>query len=141
MAIFSAFAVVQPGSEHEKKLKIEVVSENKSEVCSISFLLFGYDHKHAWLVIAKEPIPKEEQELRAVIWGEKERPNSIELVTKLSPMKYEQVTEENYLYSKYTVTINRDLASRSYVYIDFPRMVFDGGYYYSIPLSGYCGND
>ncbi|MCI5208867.1 MAG: hypothetical protein D3910_08750 [Candidatus Electrothrix sp. ATG2] len=119
-------------------MNIEVVQEDTSEMCSISFSPFGYDHKHAWLVIASKPLLEKEQELRTPIWGQGEMSRSIELLAKLSPMKYEQVTKENYKESKYIVTISRDLAYRSYVYIDFPRLVFDGGYYYSIPLSSYC---
>lgn len=137
-AIFSAFAVVKPGSEHDKILDIKTTHTKNLESCTINFLPFGYDYKHAWLVIASKPLTEKEQELRGYIWGNSPKPASIELIAKLSPLKHEQLNEKDGNDSRYVVTLTSELASRSYVYIDFPGMVFDGGYYYSIPLGDYC---
>ena len=139
LAIFSAFEVVKPGTKHEKTLGIKVLHSKNLENCTIEFFPYGYDHKHAWLVVSSRPLTNKEQELREYVWGQSAKPSSIELFVKLSPMKHEQVNEENAKDSRYIVTLSSELASRSYVYFDFPQVVFDGGYYYSVPLDNYCG--
>jgi len=138
-AAFSAFEVVKPGTDHAKIFEFRVKHTKNLESCTIEFLPFGYDHKHAWLIVSLKPLTEKEQELRGYIWGESQKPASIELIAKLSPMNDGQVIKKNTKDSRYSVTLKTELASRSYVYIDFPYMVFDGGFYYSIPLGDYCG--
>lgn len=139
IAVFSAFEVIKPGSEHEKTLDVKVAHTKNTESCIVQFLPYGYDQKQAWLVVSTKPLSENEQELRRYIWGESPMPASIELIAKLSPTTVEPGNEVSAKESRYVVTLKSELASRSYIYIDFPQMVFDGGYYYSIPLGSYCG--
>jgi hypothetical protein len=139
-AVFSAFEVVKPGTEHEKTLDVKVTHTKNMESCIVQLLPFGYDQKQAWLVVASRPLSEKEQELRRYIWGESPMPASIELIVKLSPTKFAPVDRKNAKDSRYVVTLKSELAPRSYVYIDFPQIVLDGGYYYSLPLGVYCGD-
>ena len=137
-AVFSIFVVIEPGSEFEKSFQFKLSHEDNVDMCEIEFLPVGYSSKHAWLVVSSRSLTREEQELRDFIWGFETRPEFIEMISKLGPMNNETIASKKPKEASYKIILKPKIAKTSYVYIDFPSGVFDGGAYYSIPLANYC---
>jgi len=142
-AVFSAFALVTPGSEYEQAFDFNVTHSENRKICTIEFNPVGYDHKHAWLVIASRPLSDKDQVLRdfaqqTLTVPAPPRSVPLDVFTKLSPLTHSHEWDQKEFKSRYRVSIKNELATRSYIYIDFPGLVLDGGYFYSIPLGEYC---
>ena len=121
-AIFSAYERIIPSSEDQEyhpKVKFYQVKENQYilELSNVT--------KSAWLVVCSEEREEQKRELRPLIW---KAPgfdsDDIELV---SPLKIREDRSAQ-------IHLSDDLASRSYVALDFPTPVMDGGYYYTIDI-------
>ena len=67
------------------------------------------------------------QDFRNYIWSK--IPNRDDILVKAALLPTEEM--------KIQFVLDKDLAMKSYVYIDFPKPVLDGGYYYSIDLKTY----
>lgn len=141
LAAFSEFVVVKPNSGYAYDFDFKISHPENRGKCTIEFNAVGYDHKHAWLVVSTRVLSKKEQELRGYLSGCSPKPITIEMMSKLKPIRTKAGTDANDVSLKYKITLNSEMALRSYVYIDFPNpnLVLDGGYYYSIPLGDYCG--
>ena len=125
-AAFSAFEVVTSASQHAQNLNITGTYNPESGKCTLSFDAIN----SAWLVTTSRPLSKQEQHLRDYAWGIADKPTYIEIFSKLSATESEN--------PEYSISINKEEASTSYVYVDFYQMVFDGGFYYSIPFNEHC---
>jgi hypothetical protein len=127
-AFFSAFERITPSSEeseHHPKVKFEKSGENDYLV-SISNV-----GKHAWFVVCTEERKQNKREFREVIWktpGAKS--DDIELVVPLR-LGEDRASQ---------VQISDEFISRSYIVIDFPVPVFDGGFYYTIDIPEFHRN-
>ena len=131
-ASWSRFAHVTPETQKEYKLDIEFSPiANRENIYRVRFNAISSKHKQAWLIIAADPLTKEEQKLRNYIWK------------TISPEKHILVkallklVKNNNSPPYYEVELNSEILKRSYIYIDFPFRVADGGYYYSIDLSSF----
>jgi len=82
-----------------------------------------YPYKHAWLILAREPLEGKDQALRDFIWGLEEQPKTLKLKAKLSPIEPESKTIEKTFYE---VVLRKDLAKTAYIYIDFPSHTVKG---------------
>jgi hypothetical protein len=133
LAIFSAFEIITPGTEQEDFHPIvsyEKTIEGKNRV------RISQVKNHAWLIIRSEPAGDEEKEFRALVWSlttnEKYLKDSwgmnpnMESVEMISPIAATEGEIEIYL--------SDDLASRTYIAIDFAYPVDDGGFYYTIDI-------
>lgn len=137
-AAWSAFAHVTPETEKKYELAVYLTPiQSEKDSFRIKVTAVGYDHKQAWLIIASEKLTGEEQELRAYIW-ESIRPQKRILVkAKLSPRGTSESSSRRDESRYYEVELSSEMLERAYIYIDFPSMVLDGGYYYSIDLPTY----
>ena len=97
-------------------------------VCTIKFDAIEYPDKHAWLILSSRKLSKNEQNLRYYIWEGTGAPANMVLKSKINPAT-----------NDYEVKLTNQIIHSAYIYIDFPRPVNDGGYYYSIDLWRYCG--
>jgi len=140
-SIFSAFAVITPENQSKHKIYVEALKSD-SGTCNIRMNAIGYPYLHAWLIITSKELSKEEQEFRKVIWSEVYPPESLIIKSKLNPEndRSSLLKKEELKDAFYEISISNKLGHSAYIYIDYPHLVFDGGYYYSIDLKKFCGN-
>ncbi|PCK04827.1 MAG: hypothetical protein COA42_18785 [Alteromonadaceae bacterium] len=140
-ASWSKFALVTPESETVFGLKVLMSPiENKPGTYTIKLKAVGYNHKHAWLIISQKKLSPSEQQLREYIWQGSKTKQDILVKAKLMPTGIGGLAEKEEVEKFYVVELDSKLIERSYIYIDFPSLVFDGGYYYSIALGAYYKN-
>ena len=140
IASWSAFAVVTPESQSRYDVKIES-DVSDSGTCTIKFDAIQYPYEHAWLILTSRKLSKTEQELRYFIWEHTNAPPGLILKSKISPAidRTKFMDHENINDGYYEITLTNRTDHHAYVYIDYPRPIDDGGYYYSIDLGAYCG--
>lgn len=137
-ADWSSFVYVTPNTEAEVELKVSMNPiKNKPGKYSIKLKAIGYNHKYAWLIITKNPLSYDEQQLREYIWSGTKSEQDILVKAKLMPTCIGGLTKKVEVEKFYVIELDSDLIKRSYIYIDFPSRVLDGGYYYSIDLGKY----
>lgn len=137
-AAWSAFAHVTPETEKQYELVVDMTPiQNEKGSFRIKFSAVGYDHKQAWLIIASDKLTEKEQELRGYIWESIKPPKQILVKAKLSPHGIGALSSKRDKPIYYEVELSSEMIERAYIYIDFPSMVLDGGYYYSIDLPTY----
>lgn len=131
-AVWSAFAHVTPDAEAQYGIDVLVQPAGaQEEMFRVRVDAIEYEHKHAWLVVAGERLSSSGQELRNEIWGLTPSVDKVVLVkAELQPFG-----EAGELY--YEIELSADIIQRAYIYIDFPSLTADGGYYYSIDLPAY----
>jgi hypothetical protein len=130
-ADWSAFAHVTPETEKEYEVSVKLTSvKNKKNTYHVKVNAIGYDEKHAWLITAPKDVKPEEQDFRNFIWY----PKSVKK-EKLKKTELHPKGKKNNLY--YEIEISSNKIYSSYIYIDFPSPIEDGGYYYSIDLKSY----
>jgi len=133
LAIFSAFEIITP----------ETVQEDFHPIVSYEKTIEGKNRvrisqvkNKAWLIVCSEPLGDEKKEFRGLVWSLKTdhkhlkdswgmRP-SMKSVEMISPIAATEGEIEIYL--------SDDLASRTYIAIDFEYPVDDGGFYYTIDI-------
>ncbi len=137
-ADWSGFAHVTPSSEAELKLKVSMTPvENQPGKYSVKLEAVGYNHKLAWLIIAKNALSPDGQQLRDYIWSGAKTEQDILVKVKLMPTGIGGFAQKEETEKFYVIELSSNLIERSYIYIDFPSPVFDGGYYYSIDIGAY----
>ncbi len=138
LAAWSRFAIVTPENQSKYHVKVEASLSKQNGSCTVKLNTLEYPSKHAWLILTSKKLSNQEQALRGYIWGEDKAPSSLILKAKLNPAGRELITSENNDEAYYKLTISKEVFPNAYIYIDFPAVVFDGGYYYSINLGAYC---
>ncbi|WP_148747789.1 hypothetical protein [Colwellia echini] len=144
------FGHVTPFTESEYKIEINA-SISKINKTSVNFHLTNLPkNKDVFLIQTKEHRPSYEQKFREEIWDEyieenrrtkmntgyeKNQSNPIILNVKLKP-----VSVDKYGIKVYSIDIDKEKMKTSYIYIDYPKSVRDGGYYYSIDLKEYISS-
>lgn len=137
-AAWSAFAHVTPETEKKYQLAVDITPiQNEKDGFRIKFPAVGYDHKQAWLIVTSDKLTEKEQELRNYIWESIKPPKRILVKAKLSPRETAALSSRRDEPRHYEVELSAEMIERAYIYIDFPSMVLDGGYYYSIDLPAY----
>ncbi len=136
-AAWSDFAYVIPETENKYKLDIEFSPvENRANTYRIKFKAVGYSHKQAWLIVTADSLSKKEQELRNFIW-QAIPPSKVILIKALLNPVNNKLSSKDELSLYYEVELSSTILKKAYIYIDFPSVVFDGGYYYTIDLSAF----
>jgi len=130
-ASWSAFAHVTPETEKKYEFSVKLTPvKNKKNTYRVKLNAIGYDEKHAWLITAPKEVSPEKQDFRNFIWY----PKSVKKEKLKKTELYPKGKKDN-LY--YEIEISSNKIYSSYIYIDFPSQVCDGGYYYSIDLKSY----
>ena len=142
MAAFSAFVVITPANEgeHAFNVLVEPVDDRADRfLVRVSGPLDGY--QKAWLVMCRRSLLASGQNFRSMIWyqelGDKDVVELRQLTPSTEPMR--KSADDPYPFVE--LVLSKDEMKRSYIYIDFPREVRDGGYYYSIDLAHYLPDD
>jgi hypothetical protein len=135
---WSAFAHVTPDSEKKFNIEVSLIPMGgQKDNFLVRVKAVGYDHKLAWLIITSDKLSEKGQQLRSYIWESAKPEKDIILKKKLMPTGVGGFRTNSNDPKYYEVELDSDLIKHSYIYIDFPSMVFDGGYYYSIDLGEY----
>lgn len=122
-AAWSAFASVNRDNESEYDIRVDVSSDEYQRYhYHITVPMVG-EQKQCWLILTKSSLTAAQQEFRDYIWASPSGRTDILLVTPLTPSPSHDVQ----------FTIHQEFLAQSYVYIDFPQLVFDGGYYLIYP--------
>ncbi len=141
MAAFSSFVVITPENEAEHRFLVQVQavadSPDRSRVRVVGAVV---EHLRVWLVICRTPVHADEQHFRYVFWFDARNEN-IERYTQLFPEQTTLPESGDQLYSYVEAELSHEQMRRAYIYIDHPRPVDDGGYYYSIDLAYYLEGD
>ena len=138
-ADWSGFAHITPRTEAKAGINVLINPiKNKLNKYSIKVNTIGYNQQYAWLIITKNKLTADKQQLREYIWnGATESEQNIILKTRLFPVGIAGFREKIEVEKFYLIELDSDLIKRSYIYIDYPSMILDGGYYYSIDLAKY----
>lgn len=98
-----------------------------------------YDGRQCWLIICKKPVNPDRQDFRHAILLPKQPRDDIERITPLTaaPGVSPSAGGAASAARSIAVQLSRELASRAYIYIDYPSPVMDGGYYFSIDIPSY----
>lgn len=136
-AVFSAFVVITPENEKEHGIHVRVSPLGEGDGKYILTVPVVTDFQKTWLVLSRDRLNGRDQNLREFIWssGKKGDPGIVDL-TELHPdAKYPETADSNIRYAE--ILLDKEIVDRSYVYIDYPGAIFDGGFYYSIDLGSY----
>ena len=134
-AIFSAFELVTPNSENQDyRPKVELKKiEKKKYLLRISNV-----RNHAWLVLCKEGLI-EAKNFRSIIWKSTSDAADIPHYWTLEPKidNIELITKVEVKENRIEMILSEDIASRSYIAIDYDTPVDDGGHYYTIDIPAF----
>jgi hypothetical protein len=120
---FSKFINITPPTQQEHNITVSI-SPEKNESYTVSFL-WKNSSKHCWLIVFKEgDAPKTQRNFRDFIWNKNLDMKSVE---KIEPLlgNTDGVIE---------LKLAKEAINRSFIIIDFPQIVFDGGFFYTIDL-------
>ncbi len=129
-AVFSGFAYVTPETEADYPIEV-CVDQSGTGPIEVS-VQFEHGSKRGWLITTHHYLDRHSQEFRQILWDDSATDSPIESISRL---QYDGETEIT------RVSVPRELFARSYLYFDFPRPVYDGGWYYSVDLSTFSGVD
>jgi len=136
LAIFSAFVIINPDSQKKYEFKVEITEQNdNNQNYEIVITKIG-GHKNAWLIETNNRLDPGELNFRDYIWSAKDDNNNIKS-KKYIHMQENYSKNESIPIAKMKIIVPKIKLQKSYVYLDFPYYVADGGYYYTIDLFAY----
>ncbi len=136
---FSAFARITPDTEERYDVYVQILpvegQDGKYKVLPPQ----GPEYKNNYLIICKEQVHPEKQNFRPYLWSRvQERTDILSLVPLLPPGQHYPGNMPYVVAPKPAhVILDKGVLRRSYIYIDHPTPVVDGGYYYCIDLAAY----
>ena len=137
-AVFSAFVVITPANEASHPFRIDTHPlETSDDLMRVRITGPLGDSQKAWLIVCKQSLLSDKQNFRSAIWNQTPENENIVNIQQLNPVRASSVTADGKEEIYIEVVLTSDEMSRSYIYIDYPREVRDGGYYYSIDLAYY----
>ena len=132
LADWAKFVHVTPDTRAEYRIEVCVsTSESKLNTVMVVVPLGELSEQDAWLITTGSYVGPKYQEFREFLWSDRRDDSPITSITKLE-----------YLHKSFVlVEISEVKMSGSYIYVDYPTPVFDGGYYYSVDLGTFIGVD
>lgn len=138
IAAFSSFVVITPENEAKHPFLIQPQPvENQADLTRIRVIGPVDGHKKVWLILCKQSLRPASQNFRSTIWEDREDSKEIVSLSQLKPGLIILPESGNQQLAYVEVVLSSDEMRRSYLYIDHPSEVHDGGYYYSIDLAYY----
>ena len=137
-ASFSAFVVITPENAAEYHFQVQAQPmDNQAGLVRVRVIGPVDGDKKAWLITCKQSLLPDKQNFRSVLWEGKAHDKDIVQIKRLTTSKgvLPETGEKQLAYVE--VVLSSEEMKHSYLYIDYPRMVDDGGYYYSIDLAYY----
>lgn len=143
-ASWSRYAYVTPETEAEYELNVQIErADSKNKTYLIRLDAIAFPSKQAWLIVTPKPLSASEQNQRSRFWGDKLNTENVESIVPLRLTGIPIFPQSNDIKSDlfYEIVISESQMHRTYIYIDFPTPVADGGYFYSIDLGSYVSVD
>jgi hypothetical protein len=138
LAQFSAFEIVAPDTQDRLNDEIKSLSVEKMEDGRFIVKVPKFRSKHVWLITCSSELGYGQSEFRDNIWNRDSHDSNIYVLAKPGDSPVPCTVDDRRAESGFVeVILSNDLMSRSYIYIDYPHGVFDGGYYYSVDLPAY----
>jgi hypothetical protein len=135
-ASFSQFVSLSPDNEN-KYQEVRPVITRKENVVTVR-IPYRDGPKKYWLIVSDKPLRNGEQEFRDFIWKGAGTRTDIVLLVPLGPSVQRtqggDIREEK---SEIQLVLPYQFAQRAYIYHDFPTLVKDGGFYYTIDIPSY----
>lgn len=135
-ADFSQFVSISPNNEN-KYQEVRPVITRQENLVTVR-VPYRDGPKKYWLIVSDKPLRNGEQEFRDFIWKGAGTRTDIILLVPLGPSVQRKqggdIRDEN---SEIQLILPYQLAQRAYIYHDFPMLVFDGGFYYTIDIPSY----
>ena len=137
-AYFSAFVVITPRNEAEHPFLIQASAvEDQPGFTRIRVIGPVDASRKAWLIKCEQSLLPDSQNFRSAIWEGRESHKAIIDINLLEPTSTGLQESDGQQRAYVEVLLSNEELKRSYVYIDYPYEVRDGGYYYSIDLAYY----
>ncbi len=134
MAAFSAFVRITPETQSKYDFDVEIKNiGNDKYRFRIGHEYLCEGHKCVWLIISNKPVSPEKQNFRNYIWSSEKEKQLTLTKTKLQCKKNKDSCQSKHLEG----ILEKEKAARAYIYIDYPKFIFDGGYYYCVDLNTY----
>lgn len=135
-ASFSMFLSISPANENNNQ-DIRPTIKSKGDSVAVSIPYIEGERKY-WLIVSDKMLPTHKQNFRDVIWsGNIVHPGII----LIAPLGYPFQEHPDQLVSKdkpeIQIVLPRTLAMHSYIYYDYPKSIYDGGFYYTIDIPSY----
>ena len=136
-AVFSEFVSVSPANE-TKHQNMKPIIKVEGSLVTIQLPYRDGPWKY-WLVVSDKPLTKDKQDFRNIniSLGLPAR-TDIVLIAPLAPSfdgQFSREMKDRKL--EIRLNLSRELAQRAYIYHDFPGLVLDGGYYYTVDIPSY----
>ncbi len=138
-AAFSAFARITPETEAWHHLYTQILPvEGQDDKCKIMPPSVP-PWRSIYLIVCNAPVPPEEQSFRSHIWSQGESRTDVLMTVPLLPYGQYALPDLQRVIPPIPnhIILDRSLLERSYLYIDYPKAVLDGGFYYCVDLSTY----
>jgi hypothetical protein len=130
-ARFSAFMAVTPEIAKQQKFEVRITPDPKNK----AFLLVdvtGVTYHDAWLITVDKRLAPEQQSFRDFIWNGKFSGGKV-----LESQHVWHNKDQTNLPPLPEFRVRKDRAASTYLYMDHPGEVCDGGFYYSIDLPAF----
>ena len=97
---------------------------------------------HVWLITCSWELADDQNEFRERIWKSDLNDSHIDVPAEPGDSPAPTCTKDDLRAENgfVEVILSANLMSRSYIYIDHPHPLFDGGFYYTIDLPEYLRN-
>jgi len=126
--IFSQFVSISPANEkNHQDMRPTIKSKGDSVAITIPYI--DGEQKY-WLIVSDKMLPTQKQNFREVIWSGNVVHSGIVLIAPLGYHFQEQKPAIQ-------IVLPRALAMHSYIYYDYPKSIYDGGFYYTIDIPSY----
>ena len=134
----SEFVVITPQNDAEHAFLVQAHREAAQPDRTRVRVTWPMDrYQQVWLVVCEKSLVAEEQNFRFLMWGETEGYERVISIRRLERRRMTLAETDSLGYSYLEIALPNEQMARSYLYIDFPRPVDDGGYYYSVDLAYY----
>ena len=139
-AVFSAFVNINSESQENNEFNIEVKPTNEKNKYSINLSMMYGEKRYAWLIICENSLSSKKQNFRNYIWHSDSEGRNIIVKIPLDFKKnrFSEDREDNLSYAN--LILDKKFIKSSYIYIDSPVPIFDGGFYYAIDLGSYVND-
>ena len=142
LAVFSALVVITPANEISHPFSIETHPvQNGKDLMRVTVTGSLKGGQTAWLIVCKQSRQPDQQNFRAAIWNHGPENDEIISIRQLHPTQPHAAATGEQRQADITAVLTSAEMKRSYIYIDYPREVRDGGYYYSVDLAYYLPGD
>lgn len=138
IAASSGFVVITPKNDADHLFRVEVRPEATQPDRTRIRVTWPLDKKkRAWLVVCDKSLLEDEQNFRTIVWGVNHELECAIGIRQFSKRHTTLPESGSVRYAYVELTLPDDRMTHSYLYIDFPQTIDDGGPRYAVDLGYY----